>query len=285
MERRRGLAVAALAMLALVAVGLLVADEFGGSEREPAAEGLAVALGPDASEPAQPAAPPSSPGGERPAAQPDGSQEQGRDPAPLTAAPLHEIVSVRLGRRVALRESPGGPVVTVLKDRTEFGSIRKHWVVHRKRGWLGVPAAEIPDGRLGWIRDDPAKLEYEATPYRIEADLSAREVVLRRGRTVVRRIAVTVGAPGSPTPPGRYAVTDGLVVKGSRDSYGCCILALTGHQPNLPPGWIGGDRIAIHGTPGTVGSAASSGCLRARDADVRALFRAIPLGTPVRIRR
>ena len=44
-------------------------------------------------------------------------------------------------------------------------------------------------------------------------------------------------------------------------AYGCCILALSGHQDNLPAGWPGGDRLAIHGGSG-IGSADSAGCLR-----------------------
>jgi hypothetical protein len=58
---------------------------------------------------------------------------------------------------------------------------------------------------------------------------------------------------GAPTPPGRYTVTHKL--DGSRFGayHGWCTLALSAHQPNLPPGWPGGDRLAIHGTdaPGT----------------------------------
>src|SRR5918992_817506 len=67
--------------------------------------------------------------------------------------------------------------------------------------------------------------------------------------------------------------------------YGCCILALSGTQPNLPRGWTGGNRLAIHGTPeqGSVGGRESAGCLHARDGDLRRLMSAVPLGTPVRI--
>ena len=49
---------------------------------------------------------------------------------------------------------------------------------------------------------------------------------------------------------GRFAVTDKLRTEDRADSpYGCCALALTGHQTKLVPGWPGGDRLAIHGTP------------------------------------
>lgn len=89
---------------------------------------------------------------------------------------------------------------------------------------------------------------------------------------------------GSETPPGDYSVTDALAGPKLGPYYGCCVLAISGHQPNLPPGWIGGDRIAIHGTPGPVGGAASLGCLRATDADMVDLFALVPLGAPVFIR-
>jgi lipoprotein-anchoring transpeptidase ErfK/SrfK len=92
---------------------------------------------------------------------------------------------------------------------------------------------------------------------------------------------VTVGSKTSPTPLGKYAVTDGVDGRGLGPWYGCCILALSGHQNSLPAGWIGGNRIAIHGTPGSVGGADSHGCLRASDADMTSLFARVPLGTPV----
>jgi len=97
---------------------------------------------------------------------------------------------------------------------------------------------------------------------------------------------VGIGAYGSETPTGRFAVTDELSGPSYSASYGCCILALSGHQQHLPPGWRGGDRLAIHGTDSvaTVGDAGSAGCLRAADADMRALMGRVPLGTPVFIR-
>jgi lipoprotein-anchoring transpeptidase ErfK/SrfK len=98
---------------------------------------------------------------------------------------------------------------------------------------------------------------------------------------------VTVGRPGSTTPTGRFSVTDKLGGPGLSPYYGCCVLALSGTQPNLPAGWSGGDRLAIHGTndPGSIGTASSAGCLRGGDSDLKRLMRQVPLGTPVEIRR
>jgi lipoprotein-anchoring transpeptidase ErfK/SrfK len=125
-----------------------------------------------------------------------------------------------------------------------------------------------------------------ANPWAIAVDLSERTVeVSRRGR-VVRRFLVGVGRPRTPTPTGRFGVTDKLEIAGGSPAYGCCALALTGHQTHIEPGWRGGDRLAIHGTrlTATIGDAASFGCLRARDRDVRWLVRRVFLGTIVSIR-
>jgi len=109
--------------------------------------------------------------------------------------------------------------------------------------------------------------------------------VRREGR-VVRRVRVAIGLPGTPTPTGRFAVTDALRIGRGYPQYGCCALALTGRQADLPQGWGGGDRLAIHGTTreGTIGGAASFGCLRASNADMRWLIRRVTLGAHVRIR-
>ena len=64
------------------------------------------------------------------------------------------------------------------------------------------------------------------------------------------------------------------------------MLALTGHQTNLPPGWTGGDRLAVHSTQDltSIGQPASLGCLRSHPQRVRWLIETIPLGAPVFIR-
>jgi hypothetical protein len=96
---------------------------------------------------------------------------------------------------------------------------------------------------------------------------------------VERRVAVAIGAPSTPTPTGVFAVTDELTGLDPA-VYGCCILALSGHQTHLPPGWPGGDRLAIHGGGG-IGSAVSSGCLHAAEPDLRWLIARVPPGTQV----
>jgi L,D-transpeptidase catalytic domain len=205
-------------------------------------------------------------------------------PSARARGAVHAIARVQEGERIELRDAPDGRVLETVGDTTEFGSARAFWIARVRGDWLGVPAAELANGELAWIEDDRDALELFETRYSIAADVSDRELELRHGRRVLDRFPVTVGSPSSPTPLGRYSITDALAGPGVGPYYGCCVLALTGHQPRLPADWIGGDRIAIHGTPGSVGGASSAGCLRASDPDLVSLFARVPLGAPVFIR-
>ena len=208
------------------------------------------------------------------------------EPAPVPANPGRLVVRPRAGGQVVVRARPRGPVVARLGARTEFGSPTTLLVSERRGRWLGVVTTHVPKGRLGWVDSRAEALATSRTRVRVTIDLSARHLVVRRGDRVLRRMTVGIGRASSPTPVGRFAVTDKLPGARYGSYYGCCILALSAHQPNLPAGWTGGDRIAVHGTndPGSIGAASSAGCPRARDADLRYLMRVVPLGAPVTVR-
>jgi hypothetical protein len=206
------------------------------------------------------------------------------EPEPKRAPRLWRSVVVR--GSLPLRVRPNGRMATRVGASTEFGSTRVMGVAARRGPWLGVVSTEMPNGKLAWVHSDAPGLRLRRTAYSLHADLSGRWLELRRGGRRIKRLSVAVGRPGSDTPTGRFAVTDKLRGGNYGPYYGCCILALNAHQPNLPAGWQGGNRIAIHGTdsPGTIGSPASAGCLRAADSDLEVLMRRVPLGTPVFIR-
>jgi len=197
------------------------------------------------------------------------------------------IAHVRPGGVVALRARPFGPVVARVGELTRFGSRRALGVVATQRGrWLAVTEAGVAGNRVVWVDARAGGLRYSRTALELEVDLSDRTLTARRGDDVVRRLTVGVGAFDSPTPTGRFAVTDKLAGPSFSAAYGCCILALSAIQTSLPRGWTGGNRIAIHGTlsPSDFGHAVSAGCVHAPDADLRWLMRVAPLGTPVVIR-
>jgi lipoprotein-anchoring transpeptidase ErfK/SrfK len=206
------------------------------------------------------------------------------DAAAAPKAPSGRYLTARVVERTSLRARPGGRVLHRLGVRTEFGSRRVLGVVARRDGWLAVVASERPNGRVGWIPE--RRVELASTNFSVHVDRSARRLTLRRKGRAIRSFPVAVGRPGTETPVGRFAVTDKLHPDDPGSPYGCCALALSGHQTKLIDGWPGGDRLAIHATPNpeTVGKAASLGCMRAYTRDIRRLMRTVPAGTPVFVR-
>jgi lipoprotein-anchoring transpeptidase ErfK/SrfK len=204
-------------------------------------------------------------------------------PAPKPQ-PTFAVARVRPGRTLALHSKPSGPVIARVPSTTQFGSPATLAVAVTHGHWQGVTSTDLPNGKLGWVkrrrRDD---LQTHSTHISLRIDLSRRSLELRNGRRVLRRVKVGIGRPGSATPTGRFSITDKLQGGTYSPAYGCCILALSGHQVNTPAGWQGGDRLAIHGTnnPGSIGVPSSAGCLHADAEDLRVLMRRVPLGTPV----
>jgi hypothetical protein len=190
-------------------------------------------------------------------------------PTALVAVVRHETV---------IRSGPSGRVLARLASRTEFGSPQTLAVTRARARGLSVISSALPNGRVGWV--DRRALSLRRTAISLEIDLSAQLLRVRTGNRVVRQMRVGIGAPGTSTPVGRFAVTDKLNGAAFSPVYGCCILALSGHQTHLPRGWTGGDRLAIHG--GALG-AVSTGCLHASTADLTYLMRSIPLGAQVTI--
>ncbi|MCW3049438.1 MAG: ErfK/YbiS/YcfS/YnhG family protein [Solirubrobacterales bacterium] len=206
-----------------------------------------------------------------------------RTPTPEPARIVAGAAIARLLRPTELRAQPGGAVMTRVGTHTAYGSERVFAVAARHGDWLAVRAPQRRDGRPVWIPAADAALAAE--PWSLVADLGDRELTLRRNGRVLGRWTMSIGAPATPTPTGRFGVTD-LLAEPPGSVYGCCILALSGHQDRFRPGWDGGTRLAVHGTPHpeTIGRADTNGCLHVDARALRRLLRVVPLGATVTIR-
>jgi lipoprotein-anchoring transpeptidase ErfK/SrfK len=213
---------------------------------------------------------------ERQTTEPTNAREPRRH---LIAAIEHDMrITARPGGRKVIGRMPAGS--------RYYGVPHRAWILDRaKNGRFGMVTVPYSGNRgTGWIR--LAGLDLNRTAYSVRADLSSHRIkVMRFDRTIMRTLAAT-GAPGSPTPPGRYFVTDRVPIPGG-GSFGTFAFGISGIQTNLPAGWSGGDQLAIHGTndPGSIGTSASAGCLRVSGRALERLKSLLGFGTPVIIKR
>jgi len=110
---------------------------------------------------------------------------------------------------------------------------------------LEVESPELGNGRVGWIR--ASQVSMSASRFALRADISKRTLQVRFGGHVVRAFPIAVGRAATPTPRGRFFVTDKLPGPRYGAVFGCCILAISAIQPKSVTGWRTDGRVAIHG--------------------------------------
>lgn len=196
----------------------------------------------------------------------------------------------RILRPVSVRSAPrpGARAVATARPLAPIGRRRQHLAVLRSAqggAWIEVRLPRRPNGSKGWVPADAVYL-YRTT-HRVEIDLSARRLSLfRRGRRLVR-VPIAIGAPGTPTPVGRFAIAERIRTGHPSGFLGPIVFPITGFSRTLNE-YAGGDgRVAIHGTslPGLIGTRASHGCIRLRNVDIVRIGRVLRAGDPVLIRR
>jgi lipoprotein-anchoring transpeptidase ErfK/SrfK len=149
--------------------------------------------------------------------------------------------------------------------------------------WLRVQVSSPPNGRTGWVRGWLVRTYTVNT--RIVVRLSQRRLFFYRGGKRVFSTGVAVGAAQTPTPAGRFFVNERFLLSDPSGPFGVAALGVAAHS-NALRDWVQGGPIGIHGTnePGSIGQAASHGCIRLTNGAMRRLFALTPAGTPVVIR-
>lgn len=159
----------------------------------------------------------------------------------------------------------------------------------RNRRWLkvrlpGRVLGQKTPPRTGWIAASGTMSS--ATGWRIQVDISSRELTVFRDGDIARKSKVIVGAPDTPTPRGVFFVEENIRLPSSA-SGAPFALALSARSPVFQEFEGGPGQIAIHGVEnvgGEMGTAVSHGCIRMTSVDISWLARRIGQGVPVTIR-
>jgi lipoprotein-anchoring transpeptidase ErfK/SrfK len=148
--------------------------------------------------------------------------------------------------------------------------------------WYRVQLPVRPNGATGFVAANAVTVRAVRT--RLDVDLSKRRLSFFRDGRLVLAATAGVGAPGTPTPTGRYYVNQRLLATDPSGPYGPGGIGISAFSPALID-WAQGGPIAIHGTndPSSVGRAVSHGCIRIENRLLRRLLRATETGSPVNI--
>jgi lipoprotein-anchoring transpeptidase ErfK/SrfK len=174
---------------------------------------------------------------------------------------------------------------TGFSNRRAVYPVLEHRVLKNGSEWLRVRTIRGRQNVNVWIPRWATRRVW--LHYRVLVDLSSRKAKVYRDGKLAKRFRVVVGAPGTPTPRGHFYVVDRMHL---RDSWarGGWALATSAFSNVLTDFAGGSGEVAMH-TRGSlsapVGTAASHGCIRFNDGDIRWMAAHVPNGTPVWIQR
>ena len=190
--------------------------------------------------------------------------------------------------RVDALSAPGGTPVQSFTRKNQNGLRTVFGVLATVTGgdceplWYRVQLPIRPNGVTGYVRADAVTVY--SVRSRIEIDLSSRRLSFyRRGKLVLTTTA-GIGAPGTPTPTGRYYVNQRFRTTDANGPFGPGAIGISAFSPTLTD-WVQGGPIAVHGTndPSSIGRLASHGCVRIENRVLRRLLYATATGAPVDI--
>jgi lipoprotein-anchoring transpeptidase ErfK/SrfK len=178
----------------------------------------------------------------------------------------------------------GAGAIRTFSQFTNTIAPRTFLVIAEQPGWLQVLLPMRPNGTTGWIRAGEVTLG--ETDYEIRVELSTTTVTLLKAGEVVLETSSGIGRDETPTPLGRYFITDPVDLQTEPNGiYGAYALGISGYSEVLFE-FNGGDgQVAIHGTtnPGDLGQKVSNGCIRVTNDVIVQLAAQVPIGTPLTV--
>jgi lipoprotein-anchoring transpeptidase ErfK/SrfK len=182
--------------------------------------------------------------------------------------------------KVRLTPSQTGRALDTAAAQQLLTSKAREWALARKPVAVELPVAiQVPartEATIGKI---------------IFVNRGTRTLELYDGPNLVKTYRIAVGTPGFPTPKGEFKIVEKRKnptwVNPAPNGWGAGMPARIGPGPSNPLGTralnLNASGIRIHGTNnvGSIGTAASHGCMRMVRSDVEDLFERVEVGTPV----
>lgn len=208
-------------------------------------------------------------------------------PAPGSSAPTTPasagLAAVATGPKVTVYTQPAGKSMAVLANPIPSGAPLTFLVSTQQADWVQVQLAQRPNGSTGWVKADDVTLQ--SLTYSLRVSTKTNTMTLSRNGKVTQTFPVATGTGGTPTPQGSFYLTELLAPRNA--GYGPYAFGVSAFSTVLNTFGGGPGQIGLHGTDdtGSIGRAASHGCIRMRNKDITTLARLLPLGTPITVTR
>jgi lipoprotein-anchoring transpeptidase ErfK/SrfK len=220
---------------------------------------------------------------------PTGSVPSTRAPATVTTgpgtddspSPTSALSATAVGRSLRVHAAPDGALARSLPNPRATGAPLTLLVKKREGAWLQVFLPVRPNGSTGWVRSKDVLTA--RVLYRIEISTTAHRLRLYESGRLVGTYPAATGTGGTPTPVGSFFLTELLAPTNA--GYGPYAYGLSAFSDVLSSFGGGPGQIGLHGTSDTksIGRSSSHGCIRLHNADIAALAKLLPLGTPVNV--
>jgi len=186
-----------------------------------------------------------------------------------------------LDARIGVHSGPGGPVTQTFTNPQPSGAPLTFLLKRQDRDWLQVYLPVRPNGSTGWVRT--TDVAQAPIPYRLEISTAAHQLRLYQANQLLHTYPAATGTGGTPTPLGRYYLTELLAP--TNPGYGPYAYGLSAFSAVLTSFGGGPGQIGLHGTAeaASIGHSVSHGCIRLSNTDITTLAKLLPLGTPVHI--
>ena len=199
-------------------------------------------------------------------------------------------IATPIGKEIAVYEQPdaSSPSESYPNpwplDKDPAHVVPQVFLVESEQGaWVEVLLPVRPNGTTGWVRKEDVAL----TPNRFSIDVSLgqNQITVHDADQVLLQEPIAVGAPETPTPPGKYYLRVLLKAPDPNTVYGPYAFGLSAHSDVLDT-FNGGDgEVGIHGNndASVLGTDVTHGCVRMSNEGITKLAGILPLGTPVNI--
>jgi hypothetical protein len=156
-------------------------------------------------------------------------------------------------------------------------------VLQSGKVWVRIRIPARPNGQIGWVPRG-ALGSFHSTRWQLVVNRAAERMTAYWDGRQRWSAPVGMGAPGTPTPAGRFWIREKFPIGDRASGYWPDAFG-TADYSTLSE-WPGGGVVGIHGPygePGAIPGHPSHGCIRMHTGDVAWLYRHIPVGAALRV--